>query len=212
MTDLNPNPTSGAGGTSGGATSGNPDTKPDTVTRSAYEDAVTEAKRAKERAAAADAELQRFRDAERVKAEQEALARGEHEKVIAAKEREIAELKAKDEANESERIRARKLVAFNKGLGSQLESRWFHLVDLDGIKANADGTPNAEAVAKAVESFKATYPECVGKGAGSGIPPGPKPGETGGGIITDEMYAAMSLEEKRKNMKAYTEQISRSKK
>jgi len=206
-----PNPTGGAGGTSGGAAGGNPEPKPENVSRNAYDDAVTEAKNAKARAAAAEAELQRLRDAEKKKADEEALRRGEHEKVIAERERENAELKAKIAANEQERLDNRKLAAFSKGIGAVLEPRWHHLWDPDKIKTNADGTINADSLNRYVEEFKTTYPETLGKAPGKGVP---APDAKGGshGAITEEQWLAFTPKERKENQSRYAAQLREARK
>jgi hypothetical protein len=200
-----PNPTGGAGGTSGGATGGNPDPKPDHVSRNAYDDAVTEAKRAKERAANAEAELERIRLAEKKKADDEALKRGEHEKVIAEKEKEAEDLRKKLADVEEERLANRKLAAFNKGIGTTLEQRWHHLWDPDEIKTNADGSVNADSLNKYVEKFKTTYPETLGKAAGKGVPAPDAVGDSG--VITDEQWRNFTPKERKENHARYAEQL-----
>lgn len=206
MSDSTNPPAGGANG-SGGTGGNNPEPKPDSVTRSAYEDAVTEAKKARERAQAAEARLAEL-DAEKKRREDdEAKKRGEYEKLLADREAELAKERAERAALETERTNMRKLGALHKALGAPIDQKFLPLVDLERIKVNQDGTISQESLTKYADDFKSTYPMILGKPAGV-TPPDATPQGGNTGEVTDEQFAKMSLKEKRQHMATYAKRVA----
>lgn len=192
MTTPQDPPAGGDGNASGDADP----TKSPTVTRDAYERLLGEKKGVAAKLQAQETELQAFRDAKKKREEDEAKARNEHEAVIAARDKELAEERAKRLTLESERQEQRKYAAFVRGLGTQIDSKFMPLIDLDKIKVDDAGQPDAASVTQYVADFRKQYPETV-KASGGGAPPATPPQGSGGNALTYAQWLKLPLKEQR---------------
>ncbi len=160
--------------------------KEKTVSRSAYEKSVAAEKAARVRAQDAEKKLKAIDDAAKAAADAEALKRGEHEKIIADKDKALAEKDERLAKIEADRLEARKLGAFLKGIGGELGEDYYALVDLDKIKADADGKIDPGSVKEYADQFRTKHAVLIGK-TGDKSPPGNKAGGLGGkGATVDE--------------------------
>jgi hypothetical protein len=189
----------------GGSGNDNPDNssndqgKGDTVSRAAYDKAVSEAKAAKKRLAEIDA-------AHRSKTEADLKAKEDWKALAEQKEAEVADLLKQIEEKESKikgfEIRdeqATKLGAFLKTLAVPVSEKVWQLLPLDQVVVNPEsGKVDQTSVTKAVEKFKAEWPELL-KTPKPGMPNAAPP--TGGaseGKMTYDAYLALPAEEMRK--------------
>lgn len=172
----------GDGGGSGGTADENKDEKPNTVARDAYDRVLGETKAEREKRKAAEAELAEYKRKEKEAAEAEALKRGEFDKLMAAKDAEVAaerEKAAKEAARAASLLEAqvenKKYGAFLRNLGASLDPKWINLVDLDQIKADENGVIDEASATKYANDFKTHYPQTI---ATTGNPnfPDKKPG------------------------------------
>ncbi len=175
-----------------------------TVPRTTYDDAVTEAKNAKARAAAAEAKLAEIDAKKRADEEAEAIKRGEFEKVATSAKAEAEAAKAETAKLKAEQLEARKLGAFLRGLGGELGEQFYQLVDVNEIKADAEGKIDQSSLKKYTDNFRTTYATVIGKPGGN-TPPGGKPGGMGGPGLTVEEWKALPLKEQKARMKEVME-------
>lgn len=186
------------GGNPDGSAGGAPDEKSPTVKREAYDALLGEKKKAADELRASKARLAEFETKEAARVEEEQRKRGEFEtlaKKAAEEKQKLAEENAKLKA---ERTDARKWHAFQKALGTTLDSKWSVTVDLDAIEADETGAISAESVAKYVDRYRKEFPEAIGKGSAPGVP-NPKP-HGSGGSLTHEEWVKLPLKERKARM------------
>lgn len=166
-----------------------------TVPRSKYEETVGEAKAARARAQAAETKLAEIEAANKKAEDKKALERGEVQKVLEERERELAEEKAKTAKMNADRAEARKLHLFLKDIGGSLGEEFYPLIDLDKIKTDAEGNVDSASLKEYSDGFKTRYVAVIGK-PGSATPPATKPEGMGGTVLGVEEWNGLPLKEK----------------
>jgi hypothetical protein len=191
-----------AGGGSGNdnpENSSNDQGKGDTVSRAAYDKAVSEAKAAKKRLAEIDAAHKSKTEADlKAKEDWKALAE-QKEAEVANLLKQIEETNSKIKEFETRDEQATKLGAFLKTLAVPVSEKVWQLLPLEQVVVNPEtGKVDQMSVTKAVEKFKAEWPELL-KTTGGKLPNGAPPtGQNASGKMTYEAYLALPAEEMRK--------------
>lgn len=168
------------------------ESKPDTVTREAYEKAVEREKKLKEQLRAFEADK-----AEREKKELE--ARGEYQKIAEMAKKEAEDLRAKLAENDRRQVAAKKFSAVLKGLGTQVEEKWFDVIGnyIDDVAVDPDsGAVVDMSVTKVVDKLKQSWPEMLRKPA-PGMPAGAPMGANTA-FITRQEWLKLSAAEMKK--------------
>jgi len=168
--------------------------KSDVVAYETHRKLLGEKKREAEKRQQAEAELEKYRTAEKEREEKKLQDNEEFQKLLAIREKERDEYKTKYEAAEARTLEARKLDAFLNTLDGKVDRKFWGHIDLEKVIIDpSTGNIDDMSVTKAVEEFKAEYPEIITTpGKGPGLPPeSPKPG-TG---ITYEQWLQLPVDE-----------------
>lgn len=160
-----------------------------------------EKKAAAERARVAEARTAELEAEDKARTEKKLQDDGEHKKMLEIREKELAEARAKIAASDAQMADSRKLDAFLNTLEGKVDRKFWNHIDLE--KVIIDPTTNEVdemSVTKAVEQFKAEYPEIINiPGKGSGLPPeSPK-----GGSVTPssvDEWKKLPLKERKEKM------------
>lgn len=184
---------------SDGGGSNTTDIKPENVPYGKYRDLLDEKKKEQAERRALSERLSEYEKREKEKEDELARKRGDYDKIIASKEAEKAELRSKLDAHERHAQNVKKLGAFLKTSGADIEEKWLKIVDLKSIVLDPDSQEvDQMSVAKTVEDFKKEWPEAFKK-AGARFP-NEAPNTSNGisGFIKASEYAKLSLKEMRK--------------
>jgi len=143
------------GPTSGGTGNLPPETpKPETVSREAYEKAVTEARNAKKR-------LKEIDDAKIAQDEKDALARGEHERLLTDEKARNEKLTLTLSERDQKDLNRDKTIEFFRALGTNLDEKYLDLIDISHIKVDADGNVDKASAVKYANDFKTRFKEIL---------------------------------------------------
>lgn len=186
----------GSGG-AGGQPNDNPDSgKPSTVSREAYEKAITEAKKAKEKLQAIEAESKK-------RQEDEAKAKEDYKKLYESAAAERDEVKKQKSDLETGLIDGKKLQAFLGKLPGKVAKEYWSLIDLDKIVIDPDSREIDErSLAKAVKEFETIHARLIDKPA-TGRLPNDAPGGNRSSGFEAELAAANNQKELDAVMKKY---------
>jgi hypothetical protein len=128
-----------------------------TVAYETHAKLLGEKKKLAEKQAALELELEQFRTKERDRENQELEKAKNFEQLLKNRDEELKSLKERTTQFETERLQARKLDAFFKTLGGNLEDKFWSLVDLDKIAVDpATRQVDEMSVAKYVEDDQET--------------------------------------------------------
>lgn len=179
------------------ATSGAPANESNLVPKDAYEKLLKEKRNATAALAEKMGKLAEYEALEAKRAEEEAAARGEHEKLIAklkedlqAKEKTLLQLN-------QEKLVNLKREAFKQTF-QNFNDNYMGLVDLNSIEIDASGSVDQQSVMNLVDSFKKKYPEVVQSKVNVHTP-NPK-GASGANGLTYEQWKALPLKERKERM------------
>lgn len=154
----------GSGGTNEQETQTTESEKPSTVSRDAYEKAVTEAKKAKERAQALEAEAKKREEAELEKNQ-------EFKKLAESYKKESDEWKGKFEGLNTNILESRKLHALQGKLSGKLPQEYWSLVDLEQIVHDPDtGKVDEASVARYAKEFEKKHSRLIDKQSAGRLP------------------------------------------
>lgn len=132
-----------------------PEPKKDSVSYETHRRLLDEAKKAKAKVAEYEAKEKQI-------AEEKLKQQGEYQKIIEAREAELAETRNKVTAYETQIDEARKLSAFQKAFGNEIDGKWLGLVDVSKIAFKPDTKEVDDFSVKAVvDNFKKQWPEAV---------------------------------------------------
>lgn len=182
---------SGSSGTNQNPAGGNPDpnqngdvTDPkdgDKVAFETHRKLLAEKKQVAAENAALKSRLDALEADNRKREEADLKAKEDWQKLAELREKESAELKAQVEENKRIFADAKKIDGFTKSLGASIPSQYLGLIDTNEILIDpATGKVDEGSVTKAVENFRARYPEIIGTRKGS-LPAG-APAGSGGGL------------------------------
>lgn len=104
-------------------------------------------------------------EASQKKREEEDLAKkGEVEKILKIREQELNDTRAKLSAFEERQLQAKKLSAVVRGLGAQIDDKWYSVIGshLDEVVINPEsGDVEQMSVTSVVEGLKKSWPEML---------------------------------------------------
>lgn len=138
----------------------------------------------KKKIAAKLAELEAAKSVE----EQERLRKaGELEKIIEIKDKALQDATAENQQFKKSIEQARKLQAFVKAAGTEVEPKWLNLLDIDSIKLKPDSSTEVDefSLKAVVDDFKKSWPEAF-KTRTASLPPSEMPNGTSGAITESE--------------------------
>jgi small-conductance mechanosensitive channel len=167
-----PNDQKGAGGAADNLGEGNQNDgqdnqnkeKPSTVTRDAYEKAVSEAKKAKERLAQLESDAKK-------RTEEELKAKEDYKKLWESTKAEADDWKTKYSGLNSSVQESRKLNAVLGKLPGKVASEYWGLVELDKIAADPEtGRVDDASVARYVKEFEQKHARLIDKPQGGKLP------------------------------------------
>lgn len=183
----NPAGSPGAGGAGDGKGAG--EGEPKTVPHEKYLELLAEKKAAKAKADAAEAKLAAIE-------EEKLKASGDLQKIIDAEKAKNAELSTKLTNFDSTLKDAKKLSAFRRALGPNVDEKWFAMIDPSSIQFKPDTDEIDPASLSAnVEAFKKTWPEAL-KAPGN-MPPANMPGASG--KITESEWKKLGAKDMKKH-------------
>ena len=110
-----------------------------------------------------EAELTKYREAEKAKSQKDLESRGEYEKILQSKEAEIKELRSQQEEIAKRNVQAAKLQAFMDVLPGKLRSKdYLAHVQIDDIVVDPDSnTVDDYSVKRTVDSFLANHSHLI---------------------------------------------------
>jgi hypothetical protein len=200
--DDDPNPSDGGGGDDPDGIEVAKADETGKVAFDSYDKSVKLARNRGEKLRAAEAEkarlaadLQKYKDAERLAEEEKARKAGDFEKLSAADKARIAELESKLERRDREWNDINKYVAIERALGVKIPARFRDNVKLDRVELDDDGKVKESSLTKYVAELKKTYPEIMGEKKKG---PGDEPPGADGGLIPYEKWAKMPYAEQKK--------------
>jgi hypothetical protein len=112
------------------------------------------------------ARLAEIETEKRTKEEEELARKGETQKLLELAKKEAEELRTKLTAKEQREVQAKKLSAVIRGMGSNVDEKWFGVIGqhLDEVVFNAEtGEVEQMSVTAIVEDLKKTWPEMTRK-------------------------------------------------
>jgi alanyl-tRNA synthetase len=141
------------------------------------------------------AKLAEIETSKRAQEEEELSRKGETQKLLELAKKEAEELRVKLTAKEQREVQAKKLSAVIRGLGSNVDEKWFGVIgqQLDDVVYNAEtGEIEQMSVTSIVEDLKKTWPEMLKR-----TPVGmPNDAPKGGGPTTIERSEWLKLSAK----------------
>lgn len=185
----------GSSGANQNSPGGNPDPNPngeatdpktgDVVSYETHKKLLGEKKRVAEENAALKARLDALEADARKREEEDLKAKADWQKLAELREKEANDLKAQVEANKKIFSEAKKIDSFTKSLGSTIPPQYLGLIDTDEILMDpATGKVDEGSVTKAVENFRARYPEIIATRKGA-LPAGAPMG-SGSGLLYED--------------------------
>lgn len=190
----------GAANDGSGGTGDNQDQnqgKPSTVSRDAYEKAVTEAKKAKEKLQTLEADAKKRQD-------DEAKAKEDYKKLYESAKAEADEVKKQKSELETGLNEGKKLQAFLGKLPGKVSKEYWGMIDLDKVGMDPETREIDESsLAKAVKEFEAKHARLIDKPNSGKLPnEAPAGGKQSHGFEA-ELKAAKNQKELDAVMKKY---------
>lgn len=141
----------------------------ETVSYDTHKRTLAQRAKLKEERDALNAELEKFRQAEREREEAKLKEQGEYKKLLEAKEERIRQLEGNTREYEQRFVNAHKLNAFKEALGAGLRKpEYYDFVELEKIVIDPDtGLVDHDSLAPVVDDFRTKYDELVDRGARS---------------------------------------------
>jgi hypothetical protein len=124
------------------------------------------------------ARLDEIETQRKAREEEELAKKGEVQKILELREKELTETREKLRLKEERETEARKLSAVLRGLGGNVDDKWFSVIGshIDELAVNPDtGEIDEMSVTRVVEGLKRTWPEMLKKpvvGMPNGVPQG----------------------------------------
>lgn len=168
----------------------------DKVDYSKYRELLDEKKKVQARERELATKVENYEKAQKEKEEDAAKKRGDYESLIKTREEEINNLKSKLTTFEERQVHVKKVGSFLKTAGSDIDEKWLRLVDPNEIIVNPEtGEVDQMSVAKAVDSFKKTWPEAFKK-PGARFPADAPNGTSG--MVNESEWKAMKAADMKK--------------
>jgi hypothetical protein len=167
-----------------------PDDKdPDSVPYTKYRELLDEKKKTQTK-------LKEFLDKENADREARLKEEGKFTEILAEERKQKEELAQRVQSFENLQKNGRKLNAFLKAAGTDLDEKWVPLVDLEKIQFK-EGTEEVDklSVNSALDNFKKTWPEAF-KTKGPNMPPPSAP--NGSGFISYSDWLKLPAKEMKK--------------
>jgi hypothetical protein len=145
------------------------------------------------------ARLSEIETDKRQKEEEEMTRKGETQKLLELAKKEADELRSKLNAKEQREVQAKKLSAVIRGMGSNVDEKWFGVIGqhLDEVVYNPDlGEVEQMSVTAIVEDLKKTWPEMLKKSP-VGMP-ADAPKGSGLGVIERSEWLKLSAKDMQK--------------
>lgn len=142
-------------------------------------------------------ELEEIRAREKAQKDAEDLAKGNFQKLLDEAQQKIKDLEQKNARSEQLEIDRRKLAAVVKGLGGQIEDKWYTVIgqEIDQINLTEDGQIDQKSVQGLVDGLKKAWPEMIRKGAGM---PNGRPDVGSPATISRQAWLALPASEMKK--------------
>lgn len=141
------------------------------------------------------ARLDEFLSKEKEREEADARKRGDYEALLKARDEELAKEKEKRISLETTFQRGQKLNAVLDAIGTNLDPKWYKLIDVSKVPINPDtGEVDAMSVASLVDALKKEWPEMV-KASGSLPSAAPKGLSNGAGAISRSEWLKLPSKE-----------------
>lgn len=188
----------GSGGTNQTADSSGeePVNKRDVVAYETHQKLLAEKKKASERAATLEKELQEIKNREAQRETEELERQKNFEKLAQVRDEQLKEAQAKLSAIENERIVAKKLDAFLKTLGGDLPQHYWDLIPIDQIIIDPTTKMVDEmTVAKTVEAYRKTFPETIKVAGGKPNMPSDAPAGNPNSKMDYETWKALPIKD-----------------
>lgn len=179
--------------------------KDDFVARNAYENAVSESKKAKARARAAEAKAAKLEADIKAQDEAKLEEEGRWKEIAEAKAKEAEEAKAENLAVRDKFHKQQKIQAVLNALPGKLKQTVYQshiLVDAIGIDDN--GQPDAQAVTAEATRFMTDHKDLVQLSSDDDLPNVPA-GKGGKPALTMDEYKKLPLEERKKRRREMME-------
>lgn len=194
MSDVNP----GADGTPSSA-DGQQDKK-DTVAFETYDKAMKALAKEKAKIKEFEEKLSVFESKQKAQEEAEMQKKGEFEKILEIKNKELSDLKQEIAQKKSQEVTSKKLTAFLSKLGGKLvDNDFLTFVEVDKIAINPDTNEvDDSTLMSEVSRFTSKYPTTIDFGKAGGLPsdrPNPP------GSLTYEQWYKLPISEKKKRLK-----------
>lgn len=194
-----------AGGSSDGANSQNEQSNTSASEKTDDKVAYTTYQKVLDEKKALQARMDEIEREKKERIEAEAKEKNDWQKIAELREQELAEAKAKLTEKDtalSERDKrdqdTLKLHSFIGALTGKVDKKYWDYIPLEQIAVNPEtGRPDETSVAKAVESFRANYPELI-TGVGGPRLPNNAPGDASGKSISYEAWMALPAAEMKK--------------
>lgn len=171
----------------------------DVVSYDTHRRLLAEKKKRDEENAALRSRLDAIEAANREREEAELKAKEDYKKLVELREKELTEVRAKLDQKERIFTEAKKLDHFTRALGTSIQPQYLGLVNTDEILLDpATGAVDEPSVARAVENFRQRYPEIIPTRHGA-LPAGAPIGNGGG--LTYEQWLKLPVDEMRKRRK-----------
>jgi len=127
--------------------------------------------------------------------EQKLLDDGKLKEAFDLKSEELAAANKRLDAQETERADTKKLRSFFKALGSDVDEKYWNLIDIDKIIIE-DGQVNEFSVSKYVEDFKGSFPEVVTVKEKRKMPGDQPPAGSGTGTLSIDEWNTLPRKDK----------------
>lgn len=171
--------TESSGGTNESESQTTESEKPSTVARDAYEKVLTEAKEAKKRLQAFEADAKKREEAELEKNQ-------EFKKLADSYKKEADEWKGKFDGLNTNILESRKISAIQSKLGGKLSSEYWGLLDLEQVAHDPEtGKVDEASVARYAKEFEKKHSRLIDKPSNARLP-----NEAAGGASKDLGYEA----------------------
>ncbi|RTL05196.1 hypothetical protein EKK58_08590 [Candidatus Dependentiae bacterium] len=177
----------------------------DTVAYDTYRKVLAEKKKKDEELASVREELAKRNKLDKEREEAELKAKEDYKKIAELREKELNETKIKYDSLNKEIQESLKFNAFLEALPGELPRKYWGMVNTKEIVIDpSTGDPDPVSIKKVAESFQAEYGELIKNPNKAKLPGDAASG--GNAVITSEVWKTMTPEEKKKNLSSYMAQ------
>lgn len=142
----------------------------DSVAYDTYRKVLSEKKKRDEQLRELTEKLSEFQSKEKQRTEEELRKKEDYKKMLELREGELNEYKSKYEGLITQQRSVTKLTSFLDNLDGKVAKKYWDKIDLDQIVYDDEtGEVDQMSVKKAIESFKAEYPEIIVKSSGPAV-------------------------------------------